>query len=242
MKFFSKSLGAALVVSAMSLSVNAATTIVDDLLTKTISAPRKNPQTLQIDKDPCGQIGVGSNVAFHPHRKMLINTIDPVKLDPQTNKFVEDDNGATCFSGNVAVMPCEKVPVAGTTQFERVCRKLLVNEINPVKFEVVKDATGNPILDPCLKTANGLGKPVRVCVPDDTCGAVTKFSGGIRVKDHIIGQVDAAQIPNSNGCYSPIVLKFEAGENVQAGAWLCLTFVGVGNGYSNDYDAFWQQY
>ncbi len=220
MKNFSKILGAALLASAVALSGNAATTptIIEDLLVKTVSAPQKNPQTLATIKDPCGQIEVDSNVAFHPYRKMLINTIDPVKLAVLTNgtqstKLVEDDAGATCFSGNVAVMPCESMKVG--TQVQVMRRKLLVNEINPVKFDFLLDENGDKVRDACAKVATGLGQFVRTCVPDDK--GVTCFSGNAAMhpnKKFLVNEINPVKLSKGTGCDAGIYVEDDTDQAV----------------------------
>lgn len=179
-----------------------------------------------------------------------------------TKIWVEDDSAATCFSGNLAVMPCTNVNVGNGGLFVNDIHPVRTVPLKEAG-QVVLDCAGNQLMT-CVADNKGainfngnLGihpnnelwvnninavttitdeaTGCTLCVPDDSCEAMTSFASNIRVRDsHIFGQIDEVSLlvtPTSIlklsfdvPILSPNLHRAEGGE---PGAYVKLYFMGT---------------
>ncbi len=92
------------------------------LLTSNIDAVMIDPSTGECIQDPCGVVGISSNLGVDPCRKLLANFVGPVVQGSESLEADRSDIAVTCFSGNVGtnegrsvltgrVCPVQDVPV-----------------------------------------------------------------------------------------------------------------------------------
>lgn len=188
--------------------------VIKRALTNEINPVKITPKTAtrpeSISVDECGLTAFSGNVGLRPNKKLLVNEINPVKRDNKTGELVANDNGVTCFSGNAAVTPA---------------KDLLVNNISPVKtVPQFVGQTDQAAIDPCTK------EHLTRCVADNACGAATKFSGDLWIKNkHVFGQVDNVTVTQNN-CSKGLNFNFGSYDAIKnpciQGAYVKLTFIG----------------